>query len=252
MIIFLMGFSSFFFGNKEIQSLHLGEKIINIHKNKISLYIHGSQMSEYIVKEGIRDFRLGDVNGDSQAELIILTGRKKDEYGEELIVLAIEEEIIEISRKDFSHINPWKIAVGDIDGDGIDEISIGVYKESPLHPVMAKRPFIYSYKDGSIQPKWRGSRLSKPFTDYDFYDLDNDGIDELIAIEIMEDNSKVINSYKWKGFGLEGYMQSRTYNHIDQLEILEEGVFVQVKEGKDIYKGLIKVVDNNLIIERVN
>lgn len=164
----------------------------------------------------------------------------------------MEEDIVEIYRKDFSEFSPWKIAIGDVDGDGIDDISIGVYKESPLHPVMAKRPFIYNFIDGDLKPLWRGSRLSKPFTDYNFFDIDGDGIDELISIEILSNDRKSINTYKWKGFGFEGYMESTSFEDLSDLVVESDTPYVQVKEGRDNYRGLIKVDDHNLIIERVD
>ena len=62
--------------------------------------------------------------------------------------------------------NPWKIQIGDVDGDGKDEIGIGVYKKAKFHPVMAKRPFIYGWDGKKLYPKWLGSRLSRPFKDF--------------------------------------------------------------------------------------
>ncbi len=170
---------------------------------------------------GVTNYAIGNVMGDGQDYLVGL-------IQDDVVIYSIGENLIEVYRKDYSHLNPWKIALGDVDGSGKDDISIGAYKESPLHPVMAKRPFIYSFVDGEIQPKWRGSRLSRPFVDYNFYDIDGDEIDELISIEILQDGKNIINSYKWKGFGFEGFI-----------------------EGKDEYKGKLVLEEDKLIIERM-
>lgn len=225
---------------------------LKIYKDKISLHKDKNQLLDKVkINDGIKEYSMGDVNGNGRDELIILTGRKKQEYGKELIVFSIGSSIKEIGRKDFKEFKPWKLVVGDIDGDKVNEISVGVYKKSPLHPVMAKRPFIYAFEEGGIHPKWRGSRLSRPFVDYCFYDIDGDGIDEIIAIEILKDNKKLINTYKWKGFGFEGYLESKNYGDIKDLRV-NKGIYVDIKEGRESYQGIVKVGKKSLIIERVD
>lgn len=228
--IFLLGLSFFFF--QKDNSLNT--------KNPL-----------FLLDEKVKDYDIGDIVGDGKEYLVVLTGDNKKEYGEEVIIFKMEEGK-EIYRKNFSSLNPWKIVIGDVDGDKIDDISIGVYKKSPLHPVMAKRPFIYSFKDGKIVPKWRGSRLSKPFTDYGFYDIDGDGVDEIVAIEILEDNRKTINTYKWKGFGFEVYLESQDFEDIENLTVKEDTVYIQIKEGNRSYMGFLQLRDNKLRIERVD
>lgn len=202
-------------------------------------------------KDKIKEHAIGKITEDNKDYLVVLTGVKWKKYGKEVVVFSLEEEKKEIYRENFSEFNPWKIAIGDIDGDGREEISIGVYKKSPLHQVMAKRPFIYSFINGRLEPKWRGSRLSRPFIDYNFYDIDGDGIDEIISIEILKDNRKLINAYKWKGFGFEGYLETKDFEDITKLIRKEDEIYIKVKEGRDKYLGIIELDDNNLIIERV-
>ncbi len=203
------------------------------------------------IKEQVKDYAIGNINGDNKDYLVILTGSKWRKFGKEVVIYPLDETE-EIYRRDFSELNPWKIVIGDIDGDGKDEVSIGVYKKSPLHEVMAKRPFIYAFENGKLEPKWRGSRLSRPFTDYIFSDIDGDQIDEIVAIEILEDNRNIINTYKWKGFGFEGDLESKDYENITKLWIEKGIIYIKIKEGKDKYIGMIKLEAHNLIIERVD
>ena len=42
-------------------------------------------------------------------------------------------------------------------------------------------------------------------------------MDELIAIEMLANGNKVINTYKWKGFGFEGIGQSDEYSDISNV-----------------------------------
>lgn len=192
---------------------------------------------------------LGDITGDNQIETVVLTKKTFSKYGKDIIIYSSDNE--EIYREDFSELKPWKVAIGDVDGDGIDDISIGVYKETLFHPVMAKRPFIYSFEDENLQPKWRGSRLSKPFIDYIFYDIDEDKVDELISIEIINNGDKVINTYKWKGFGFEGIAESKAYEDIYNLHIEDNLIYIEYKEEDKKLKGFLKYNDYKLTIERV-
>lgn len=150
-----------------------------------------------------------DLDGDGIVENLVLSGNNG-----RLTVTSGGNEIYSI---ELGSLNPWKIQTADVDGDGKIEISIGVLKTTGTDPVMRKRPFIYSWGETGLRPKWLGSRLSKPFDDYIFHDLDGDGLDELISIERLADGRKVLNAYKWKGFGFEGIAESRAYDDIKDL-----------------------------------
>lgn len=125
----------------------------------------------------------------------------------------------EIQRIDLAALKPWKVQTADVDGDGRLEISIGVYKTTRADAVMRKRPFVYSWDGKGLQPKWLGSRLSRPFEDYIFSDIDDDGLDELIAMEYLSDGQMILCAYKWKGFGFEGMGESQAYSVIKNLTI---------------------------------
>ena len=211
------------------------------------LFLHGD---EYILKERVLDKAYGDIDGDGNNELIVLNKNMFGRYGKEVIIYNGMYDLTEIYRENFSELKPWK-DVGDVDGDGIYEVSVGVYKETIFHQVMDKRPFIYSYKDNRLVPKWRGSRLSRPFTDYIFYDLDNDDCDEIISIEILEDGKMVLNSYKWIGFGIEGFLESEIYDKIYRLNKGKDLLVTAVKDGYKI-NGRVVIQDNMLMIERMD
>lgn len=246
----------------------LSPRFISVNKDRITIYNDKNEVIDTtILKDKVKSYAIGNIGrqGDIStvfskktvetspvsSQLVLLTGGRFSKYGSEVVIYSLDGEIKEIYREDFSRLKPWKVVLGDIDGDGIDEVSIGVYKKTPFHQVMAKRPFIYSYENNSLQPKWKGSRLSKPFTDYDFCDIDGDGIDEIVSIEILEDNNKVINTYKWEGFGLQGFLQSESFKDIKELRVIEGIVYVKVKEKGNSYIGKVKIEGNNIKIEGV-
>lgn len=206
--------------------------------------------NEYILGEIVLDKAYGDIDGDGTNELIVLNKAPFHKFGSEVIIYRGINDMTEVYREDFSELKPWKIDTGDVDGDGIYEVSVGVYKETIFHQIMDKRPFIYSYRDNRLLPKWRGSRLSRPFTDYIFYDLDMDDSDEIISIEILEDGKLILNSYKWIGFGIEGFLEGEIYDKIYGLHKGSELTVTVEKNGNKI-NGRVVIKDNQLLIERM-
>lgn len=167
---------------------------------------------------------IDDLDKNGYKNILLVVGEKGVEFGDALIILSFDGTYIkEIYHESFKILNPWKVQTCDVDGDGQKEISLGVYKETQFHPVMDKRPFIYEWQESGIFPKWRGSRLSRPFSDYIFSDMDDSGTDELIAIEVLESGEKILHAYKWKGFGFEGVGESLPYRDIETIKIIEEG-----------------------------
>jgi hypothetical protein len=207
----------------EIVTFKNEQWIVLMHKNSISLYSKS--------RDKIYHFSLQDKNivsgcistlNDNTFNLLLLIAEKKSKFAEDLLVVPITEtkDNIEFKiqyTKTLKNLNPWKIQTCDVDGDGKKEISIGMYKTTPFDPVMAKRPFIYQWTQNKITPKWLGSRLSKPFQDYIFADINQDGKDELISIELLQNSHKIVTAYAWKEFGFEAIGNSDEFIDIKNI-----------------------------------
>lgn len=226
-----------------------GEYAVAVLQNKISLYNQDGDTAEcYSTRDSgynILSCCISDIDGELDEELLVVEGDGRSFYGTRLVVLNYKDRLNKRYEREFKELNPWKVQTSDVDGDGRKEIALGVYKESYFHPVMAKRPFLYLWNREDIVPMWRGSRLSRPFDDYIFYDLDDDKTDELIAIERLQDGKSVINAYKWAGFGFESIAESSPYP--DVLRIVrqygtKESLLASVQqEGKCLWVELEKI-----------
>lgn len=135
----------------------------------------------------------------------------------------------DVYRKDFKGKNPfniWKLEVGDVEGNGEMELALGVYKKSPHHQVLTKRVFLYNIVGGRLKPKFRASRLSLPMDDFILYDIDGDGRDEIVSIEI-KDKSYIIAAYQYENFHL-------TRDYVSEPLVMKPSF---EEKGKVIYDG---------------
>jgi hypothetical protein len=146
-----------------------------------------------------------DLDGDGIIEIIVITYEELSDghpMGGNILIFKESEEGLSLACTK-EGLNPWKLEIGDVDGDGQMDIAVGVWKESPLDPVMAKRVFFYTWDGEALQKKWLGSRLSRRFDDFALYDINFDGWDELIALEAGERDMHRVAVYRWDIFGFE-------------------------------------------------
>lgn len=209
-------------GTLQISTLTSNQKkyAVSISTRDVKIYDRGKYISGYENEnrmETISSF-VADYDGDGNDDLFLLLKKKEEEYGEKLIILNYNGKKIEKTYDvSFQKVNPWKVQVCDVDGDGTMEVSLGVYTEAKYHPVYAKRPFLYEFHNHQLYPKWLGSRLSRPFDDYVFCDVDGDKMDELISVETTREGKKELNAYKWTGFGFESIGVSQAYDIIGDI-----------------------------------
>lgn len=176
--------------------------------------------------ERILSFFIADVDEDGTEELLTIEaaeGAKELETGEKYgSLLCIyknflwdqDKQILETADPvysfDLSFLKPLYVQAGDINGDGKQEISVVVYKETQFHPVPAKRPFFYALTEGKLEKIWLGSRLARPFADFMLCDMDGDGYEEIVSIEDTQDEKQVLAVYHWAGFGFDMEAESES------------------------------------------
>lgn len=104
-------------------------------------------------------------------------------------------------------ISDWKLnyptyhfECADVDGEGTDDVLVGVIKSTRFDPLERKRIFIFKVLEGHIRPLWLGSRVSQPLEDFK---ATKRGTKNMIRTIESEHNGKfLVAEYQWKGFGL--------------------------------------------------
>jgi len=201
---------------------------------------NGKKIAEYSIDNNYRIISsfVADLDKPGEVDIILLSGKKGEEYGRNITILLFSNTSAEKLKVkytyQFKEFDVWKVQVADVDGDKKKDISFGAYKKTPLNPVFAKRPFVFNWQDGGISPKWLGSRLSMPFDDYIFQDINGDGIDELISIEVNQQSQKLIRAYRWKGFGFEGIAVSKCFQDISDIK---RGIHITGNEGDIVVRS---------------
>lgn len=175
----------------------------SIRNNVISLLDSDGKVAAELSLE--KEIVFGYAFDDSTGYLFCILGTDGDSYGKRIAVYRLKAgEIREIYYGE-ERYNPWKVLLADVDGDRQIDICVGVWKKTFFDPEYDNRLFVYDWDDERLFPKWLGSRLSSPFEDYDFSDIDGDGKIELIALEIQQNGLKRVMSYKWQSFGFTGF-----------------------------------------------
>lgn len=171
------------------------------------------------------------IDFDEQEDLIVQILGVDKTFGNEIQITNEDKDF----KIDVEGMNPWKIQICNIDGGDL-ELAIGVYKESPHHREMVKRVFIYNidYEKKRLQPKIRISRLNNPLEDFIMKDLDENGQDNIIALEKLKDGSYQLAAYKWTNFSFDRPYASEIFK--EKIIFLDKNGRVQVEEKeKNLY-----------------
>lgn len=130
--------------------------------------------------------------------------------------------------------NAWKLEIGDVDGDGVQELVLGVYKPTRFYPVHGNGLFILGWNGEYAYSKWLGSRLARPFVDFALFSLDDQPTMEVASLETLRDERRCLTVYRWRSFGLQGIWRSAPLPHESMLVRLDNTVGVRLPNRKTL------------------
>jgi hypothetical protein len=182
----------------------------------------------------VKQLLLADFNG--KRCLAVLTDGEKPVSLYEVTPDALKEIWSGLSKS----LKPWKLQIGDVDGDGSEDLMVGVYKKARFHPVMAYRPFVYGWDGKTMYPKWLGSRLSRPFTDFVLADFGS-GV-RIVAVEQTREGANELAVYRWDGFGVSREWNGAGAEKLTDLEAIKQSI--RVRSGSSTRSYIWK--DNSL------
>ena len=111
--------------------------------------------------------------------------------------------------------NFWDMSVGDVDGDGRQEVALCTYSQTARDPNYARRFFVYGWdKQGDLYPMWRGSQLCRPYVTAALADVTGDDAAELVSVERALSGKLVVVVYRWNQFGFWGLGRTAEYDAI--------------------------------------
>lgn len=89
----------------------------------------------------------------------------------------------------------YRLQAGDVNGDGLDEAMVGVFKATRYYPP-GRRLFIFKNVRGKVRPMWMGSKLGGMLEDFRFVS----GC--VRSLETTTNGQYVVAEYAWSDFGL--------------------------------------------------
>lgn len=100
---------------------------------------------------------------------------------------------------------PWPVYrfdCGDLTGDGMPEVCVGVVKPTRYHRHPDRRLFVFHLFEGRyIRPLWMGSRVGSHLVDFH---VCRDSAPAVVhTIERLPDSACLRREYFWRGFGLQ-------------------------------------------------
>lgn len=145
--------------------------------------------------------------------------------------------------------NPWRLRAGKFAGEQ-DNLLLCTYTDAPFDTVIRRRPWIYRISEGEdgfphLEPRWRGTSFAHPFSDATFGDFTGKAEGEIAALEAGEDGSRMLTTYRFEGFGLEGMAPSIDVPDVeDRLEAVQwmddhrDELVVRATDGRFLFYQL--------------
>ena len=164
-----------------------------------------------------------DLTGDGVPETILREGES----------LRVLQGDVEIWRSDPA----WRVvdvALGDPNDDGRYEILAALWKPDDTG-TLTSHPFIIGHRGGAVKVIWGGSAVTHGIHEIALADVDNDGVEELLALESAQPDDgldatlRTFSVWDWHGWGFNLRWRSEPGRYRD-LGLAEDGIIVVTVE----------------------
>jgi len=125
--------------------------------------------------------------------------------------------------------DPWRIAIADVDGDGIEDFVVGLYMHTRHSPRRIHTLYVFGFDGTAIYPKWRGSRLARDFVDFSIAKSTKG--DDILTLDRLLDGRFALSCYAWSGFGLRKRWEHGSWKRAHLLASRDGFVTVVTEDG---------------------
>lgn len=155
-------------------------------------------------------------NGENSLVIYAIEDASSDNTKSNLAAIEVSTDGITRAFSDAQQLNPWKLMIADVDGDGRSELCAGVKKATRFDHLIKNRLFVFNMQGAVFWPKWLGSELHLDIVDFDFAAPDTSGRQKLLLLANCDPIHLCIASYQWDEFGFKGPHIIATNITIDQ------------------------------------
>lgn len=177
----------------------------------------------------------------------IISSEGRSDYGDLLAVFQKGEGTnwTSIYENDFKDLKPWKIELGDIDGDCTTEVITGVYKTTHFDQSPKNRLFIFNFDNGILSKKWTGSEIAGTWRDFTVGELLPTQGEELLFIEQIEGKERMV-VYYWFDFGFSLMAKSDMYQGIKEFSIQDDNRIKIRYQDRQKRSTVLRIKDGKL------
>jgi hypothetical protein len=172
---------------------------------------------------------------DTKAFLLVSTDNEAS-WGELFLVLERkkEKEWVRVYENDFTGLKPWKLELGDVDGDGITDILTAVRKTTYYDQQEKNRLFIFDYQEAGLVKKWTGSDIAGNWMDFEVGELVDTKGEEIVFLSREGAGKDKLFVYAWYDFGFLMLAQSGEYEELLSAELYGKNrLCLTHSKGKD-------------------
>jgi hypothetical protein len=137
---------------------------------------------------------MADLDGDGKTERIVVDGAKSKQ-------LVIYRNKVLLWSGVTRRVQPWKLFVEDLDGDGKREIIMGTIKATRFFPTPHPTLSVYRWDGKQAVGLWFGSSLARTFSDFVVLRRKGQRAANFVALETARDGKRSLGIYTWNGFG---------------------------------------------------